>query len=57
MDKKGVEDANDDAEFNELALLRLIRQNEIEEGNRVVKSGEEDLSATEKEYCRFIKKE
>ena len=52
-----MEDANDDAEFNELALLRLIRQNEIEEGNRVVKSGEEDLSATEKEYCRFIKKE
>ena len=43
MDKKGVEDANDDAELKELALLRLIRQNEIEEGNRVLKSGEEDL--------------
>ena len=43
-----MEEGTDDAEFNELALLRLIRQNEIEEGNRVLKSGEEDLSASEK---------
>ena len=41
-----MEEANDDAEFNELALLRLIRQKEIEEGNRVVKSDVDDLSAT-----------
>ena len=31
MDKKGVEEGAEDAEFNELALLRLIRQKEIEE--------------------------
>ncbi len=59
MDKKGAEDdeSTDDTEFSELALLRLIRQKEVEEENRVVESDEEELPTTEKEYCRFIKKD
>jgi hypothetical protein len=31
VDKKGVEEGSEGAEFNELALLRLIREKEIEE--------------------------
>jgi hypothetical protein len=37
VEKKGVEkEGTEDAEYNELALLRLIRLKEIEEENRVV---------------------
>ena len=31
VDKKGVEEVTEGTEFNELALLRLIREKEIEE--------------------------
>jgi hypothetical protein len=58
VDKKGMEEeATEDAEYNELALLRLIRLKEIDEENRVVQSDEEEFPTTEKQYCRFIKKE
>ena len=38
MDKKGKKEDGkfEDTEFRELALLRLIRQKEVEEENRVV---------------------
>ena len=55
VDREGVEE-EEDSEYNEVAVLRLIRRKEIEEENRVVLSDEEELPNTEKDYCRFIKK-
>jgi hypothetical protein len=47
VDREGVEE-EEASEYNEVAVLRLIRRKEIEEENRVVLSDEEELPNTEK---------